>query len=167
MPSGSAPGERRGGRGKGTPNKATEIKRMMADLLATPEGKEMLAAAMAQAQQAPRGTKKALDGLREMTMLASALVAMNQPNKQGDGTLVVADHDRLQNYLTIAMRGFADLARFESPTFKAIAVADVTPPGPLPAAANNNGRKVIDYAGLTDDELAREYAAKVSQARGG
>lgn len=126
MPGGKPKGlGRSGGRTKGTPNKATQYKQMMADVLASPEGRVLLGEAMRTVQQPAKGTKRAIDVLREMMLLAGSLVAIYQPTRDEAGKVTVAEPQKLETYLTLCARTAADLARFESPTFKAIAVQEV------------------------------------------
>lgn len=130
-------GPRHGGRTKGTPNKATLQKQMIADVLASAEGRALLGDAMKNLQQPAKGTKRAVDVLREMMMLSGSLVALYQPKRnEQTGAIEVTDSQKLETYLTICARTAADLARFESPTFKAVALQEVPPAPQMPAGAD-------------------------------
>lgn len=133
-----APGLKTGGRGKGSINKATVIKQMVTESLASPEGRAALADALQKLTAPLPGQKKAVQVLREMMMLSGTLVAINQPKPNAAGELEVKDNDRLQAYLNIAVRASDGLAKYESPTFKAIAVQEV-PPVPQGASAQAGG----------------------------
>lgn len=127
MTKGAAPGTRRGGRTKGIPNKATIIRQMVTESLETPAGREVLAEAMQKLTAPPAGQKKATQVLRELMMLSGSLVALHQPKPNEQGLVEIKDNDRLQSYLTIAVRAAGELAKYESPTFKAVAVSEVPP----------------------------------------
>lgn len=135
-----ARGMKTGGRTAGTPNRATLQKQMIREVLESSEGRALMAENMRAMQQAPKGGKKAVDVLRELMLLSHTLVGMNQPRRDAAGELIVENADRLQQYLAIAVRASSELARFESPTFKAIAVQEVPPP---PAAHADGDAKVI------------------------
>jgi len=148
---------RTGGRSKGTPNKATQYKQMMAEVLASPEGRVLLGNAMRTAQQAPKGQQKAIETLRELMALGRTLVALNQPIKQPDGTTVLPDdrHEKLQVYLPIAVRAAAELAKYESPTFKAVAVQEVPP---APEERPGDGAQVVgSLSKRTQQDAAAVY----------
>ncbi|MDE2101668.1 MAG: hypothetical protein KGL39_30760 [Patescibacteria group bacterium] len=134
-----ARGNKTGGRTKGTPNKATLVQQMVTEALETPAGREAVAQALQKLTAPPSGQKKAVEVLREMMMLSGSLVALHQPKRDAAGNVTVENHEKLQAYLNIASRTAADLARFESPTFKAVAVQEVPP---MPQAQGAEGGNV-------------------------
>lgn len=129
-------GRKTGGKQKGTLNKATQVRMMVEESLQTPAGREALARAMQQLTAPPTGQKKAVEVLREMMMLSAALVSLHQPKRdQATGTVTVENHEKLQAYLGIAVRAAAEVAKYESPTFKAVAVQEVPPLPQAPPGA--------------------------------
>ena len=159
MPAGRPKGlGRSGGRSKGTPNKATLQKQMIAEVLASPDGQKMFAEQMRAMQQPARGQKKAVETLRELMALSQALVAMHQPQRGADGKLVLDPpaHEKLQVYLPVAVRAASELARYESPTFKAIAVAPV-PPAPAERPGEKDGNVIQSLEKRSPQDAAAVY----------
>lgn len=135
MPRGSKPGERRGGRAKGVPNKKTR------------EQRELQRIAAEQARDEVRkshkpGKKLGKDLIEDYMMAFHGMAAMHQNNiasaLQGGGSPAKADLDGFKEWGSMVVDAARRLAPFQSPTFKAIAVVapppgtNVTPNGELP-----------------------------------
>lgn len=145
MPRGAAPGERRGGRGKGTRNKATlERERIAAEI-----------AARTVADARATGKKLAKDVLEEFMLLFAGMAASYQPWPVGLGKNPGENVGQFEKWARLACEQAAKLAPFQSPTFRAVMVSiPGTPGGPaLPAPREDN---VIE---LTDQNaIARVYS---------
>lgn len=139
MPRGAKPGERRGGRASGTPNKRTLTKRFLAEILETAEGKALIGEAIKHHQPKMSG-KKAIEVLDTLMNLTMGLVARHQPrpNQSGQETNVTADEGKFREYLGLATTAAKELAKYQSPTFKAVAVQEVPPPPSLPDGRVSN-----------------------------
>ena len=157
-----ARGMKTGGRKAGVPNKKTVIASMVEDALASPAGRELVAQAVQKLAQPPKGGKKAVDVLREMMMLSGLLVAQNAPTRDESGVVVPGNDEKLQAYLPIAVRAAAELAKFESPTFKAVAIADV--PAAPGAPAGGDAKVVESIEKRSQQDAAAVYMRLV---RGG
>lgn len=121
---GSKPGERRGGRKRGTPNKRTEEKKLLP--------------LMEQARAHGAGHKLAKEVIEEFMIVAAGTAARYQPRpRQEDGqeegkfkeTNKLANPDLFEKWAKLAVAWATDLAPYQSPTFRAIVVA---PPPPDP-----------------------------------
>lgn len=166
---GAAPGERRGGRTKGIPNKATVVKKLAVEALSSKEGKEAVVEAFAKATMTGNGVlkvrgKRAVEILDDIAKMFLGLAAQYQPRPDPvtkQETNQKADVDRFALYLGQAQRAAAALAPFQDPTFKAIAVQDVPPP-----PKENDGAQVIDsMAKRTQQDAGEVYARLVRGAR--
>ncbi|HEY6030475.1 MAG TPA: hypothetical protein VIU44_07930 [Gaiellaceae bacterium] len=130
------------------------MKQLVAESLKTEEGREALKGALAELTQPPPGKKKGVEMLREAAVLSMALVALYQPKRnETTGVVTVTDTEKLQGYLAIAVRATSELATFESPKFKAIALTEV-PPAPPPAAAGVDGKAIRK---MTQQDAANAY----------
>lgn len=122
---GSRPGERRGGRKPGIPNRVTAERLEVARLAATQGklGKEVL---------------------EELMVRFSELACKFQPD--GFDTAVVQDWAKTKNYdrfvqlATLARDTARELAKYQSPTFKAVEVS-----APAPAVEASDGKKVTRF----------------------
>jgi hypothetical protein len=149
---GSAPGERRGGRQKGTLNKRTVAKIM--------EASDQASAALRS------GKKLAMHVLDDFMQLTAGMAAHYQPAPPGAPANPHANEQKFWHAVE-HVRDFAKaLAPYQSPTFKAIAV--VAPPsqdlGMVPTASGSlprpQGENVID---LTDaEQLTRVYKRRIA-----
>lgn len=144
-------GQKTGGRTRGTPNRRTQQKQMLDELMRE-HGEDYVAGVLKKLQQAPRGTTKGLDMLRELAVLAKNCVAIYQPKQGADGKPQVEQPERLQSFLGIAVKAVAELTRYESPTFKAIAVQEV--PAPVGQAVSGESAKVIGLLGKRSQQDA-------------
>jgi hypothetical protein len=107
---GSKPGERRGGRQRGTPNKTTMERLLRAER----------ETAVAQAE----GRKLAKEVLDDFMVLFAGMAAHHQPMPRGQAAPPgrQPDEAKFEKYARLAIATAADLAPYQSPTFKAIAV---------------------------------------------
>ncbi|MEA2934534.1 MAG: hypothetical protein QOD74_1180 [Variibacter sp.] len=105
---GSKPGEHRGGRAPGTPNKATLERLLRAERDAT---------------QAD-GRKLAKEVFEDFMGLFAGIAAFYQPLAPGQPTPAGRrpDESKFEKYARLAVGTAADLAPYQSPAFKAIAV---------------------------------------------
>ena len=167
MPRGSKPGEHRGGRKKGSPNKKTlealERRRVLAENAEKAEAEK--AALVAESAKVAK-LKLGKDVLEEFMMLFAGMAAFYQPHPEWrprldtDGKPVL-DNGRpvLENanpnmsepqflrYAVLARDTAKDLAPYQSPTFRAIVVA------PAPDHDKSDRRRftlnVFEYSTLT------------------
>lgn len=135
MPRGSAPGERRGGRAKGVLNRKT-IERQEVERLAAEQARDEMRKAQSQQKKLGKDILEdymfAFHGLaaRYQNNIATALQSGRDPN--GD------DVAAFKEWGTLTVETARHLARFQSPSFKAIAVVApppgtvITPSGDLP-----------------------------------
>ena len=128
MPRGAKPGERRGGRGKGTLNKATleslERERIRSQIDVATAGAERT---ITQAQAI--GRKLAKDRLEELTEIFIGAAAYFQPRSSAIGEANQnADWDKFEKWGRLAMDCASKLAPYQSPTFRAIMVSAPPPP---------------------------------------
>lgn len=115
---GSKKGERRGGRAKGTPNKATRERHLLAQRIAAE-------------QQGKPGRKLAKEVLDDLMHTALGMAAKYQPLPAGVVPMngQKPDEAKFVEYLKLA-GGFAtDLAPYQSFRFKAVLMSQETPPG--------------------------------------
>jgi len=128
MPSGSKPGERRGGRKLGTPNKATDHAEMLARRIV--EDADRAAAAV----KGEPGRKMSEEVLREFMELFAGMAAYHQPLPKGAPVPAGRDPDehKFEKWARLTVKVAADLIPYERPSFRAINV-------PAPAAAPGAG----------------------------
>jgi hypothetical protein len=107
MPRGAKPGERRGGRSQGTPNRATAERARLAEL--------GVAAARA------RGERLGKETLRTYMLLYDERATYYR-------TPPHANEAKFEKYARFAVDCARWLAPYESPTFRSIAIAPQTPP---------------------------------------
>jgi len=122
MPRGSVPGEQRGGRPPGIPNKATLQRVARAE-------QEMLDAKAA-------GRKLAKDVLDDFMQLFAGMAAHYQPrpNRQGIEPNPNQSEPLFEKYAKLAVEAAKHLAPYQSPTFRAIMIA------PPPDASTRRGK---------------------------
>ena len=152
MPRGASKGERRGGRTAGVPNKATIQRAIEAEA-------EMTAAEV-------NGKKLGKDYLEEWVSAFHNMAAFYQ-NKcalafQGRGEPSAADKAELERWGKLVVSTARDLAEFQSPKFRAIAVA------PAPAGGGINAKVVTGNVVPLDDNVgaSRIYRSLIKQAVG-
>lgn len=133
---GAAPGERRGGREKGTPNKATIERALIAEATA--------------ADARINGKKLAKDVLEEFMFLFAGMAAAHQPLPPNAVSPPghKADEAKFEKWARLACAQAAELAKYQSPTFRAV---QVTASQPLP---NSPGGKQIDGEVIRLDQLS-------------
>lgn len=117
MPNGVRPGERRGGRKKGTPNKATRER-------------ALLAKRVVEEQQGKPGRKLAREVLDDFMHLFTGMAAVYQPLSPGrlPDLHQVPDEKRFLEFAQLAITTAAQLAPYQSPKLKAVFVTQETPP---------------------------------------
>lgn len=138
MARGAAPGERRGGRAKGTPNKATieRAVRAEADVI----------------KHEVSGKKLAKDVLEDFMFLFAGMAAAYQPLPPGAAVPAGREPNegKFEKWATLAVKTAADLAKYQSPTFRAHAVT-TTMPAPLPKDVHG---KIIEGTVIKLDQIA-------------
>lgn len=129
---GAKPGERRGGRAAGTPNKATIARERAAQAIAD-AGKApiVLAPAKVDPEQAAiavraKKSKLAIDVLEEFMRVFAGMAARQQPRYDSDGKLIAGNPGEFERWARLTVVTADRLAPYQSPTFKALAV--VAPP---------------------------------------
>lgn len=110
MPRGASPGERRGGRTKGTPNKVTIAKAV--------EAERKLA------EMRMKGIRPGLDIMRDFMTVFAGMAAKYQP-REGNNS---ADEKKFYQWADLAFDAAAKVTEFESPKFRAIVVSPPPPP---------------------------------------
>ena len=126
---GAAPGERRGGRKKGTPNRKVNAIDFVADLHGLPR---------------PTTHKLAKERLRELMEIFIGAAAHFQPSvRPGDAPKPHGDWNRFMEFGRLGMECAAKLAPYESPTFRAIMVTHGGSAADAPAPAKHPGAEVI------------------------
>jgi hypothetical protein len=153
MPRGAAPGERRGGRAKGTLNKRTTEALLKA----------------AQTIDAAREGRIELgkDVLDRMMKLAEGAASVHRPWTQADvdagrAAAVGGDWDRFGLWFDRTVFCAKELAKYQSPTFKAIAV-QVTPDVSRDRLPPPSDPKVVN---IDDPEaLQRVYKLRIAGVR--
>lgn len=132
---GAAPGERRGGRAKGTPNKATTERALIAEA-------EVI-------KHEVNGKKLAKDVLEDFMFLFAGMAAAYQPLPPGSPVPLGREPNegKFEKWATLAVKTAADLAKFQSPTFKAVAVSMAQP---LP----KSGGKTIEGKVIKLDQIS-------------
>lgn len=150
MPGGGSH-HRRGGRQKGTPNKRTQ--------------EALLKQAMEVHQSAKTGKKLAKDVLDDLMQLTVGMAGVYQPDPPDrPGLNPYASEEKFWKCVEMARDFATALAKYQSPTFRAIAV-HVSPENqderrPGPDGARQVEGKVID---LNDAEaLARVYKRRIA-----
>lgn len=140
---GTEPGNRRGGRKKGTPNKTTVERALVAEQV------------LARAEM--RGEKLAKEVLNEFMKTFAGMAATYQPLPPG---VMMAPSGRdpnepmFEKYARLAVDTAHKLAAYQSPTFKAILM-----PTPVQEPARPTGDNVID---ITDpNAISRAYLKMV------
>lgn len=113
MPRGCKPGERRGGRIKGKPNKATIERALIAEI------------------EAGSGDKLAKERLADYARMFDAMAKFyapvaGKPNKRGKIKIISGDVALFERWARLASDTWAKLAPYQSPTLRAITV--VPPP---------------------------------------
>lgn len=173
MPRGAKPGEGRGGRVKGSLNKRTEARlralaeagRAVAAGEVAPEGEfspEKAAAAAEVLTAPPR--KRSKDILEDLVHLFMAMAGYHQTVPDGmpvpEGRK--PDYEKFITYARLAMEAADRHAKYQDPTFRAVAV--VLPPAgspgapaPLPAPGGNVVQ-LLDAA-----ELAKVYQRRIKR----
>lgn len=130
MPSGARPGERRGGRPKGGRNKST-IERLERAALDA-RGKEAEKAIIA---GRATGTKLAKEVLEDFMHLFAGIAGTHQPYPPTQPQNVNYDEDKFERYAKLTIDTARELAKYQSPQFRAIVVA------PAPDANKGQERK--------------------------
>jgi hypothetical protein len=138
MPRGARPGERRGGRIKGVPNKATIAalnKRKIIDQIAKQTGTSS-AVATAVLSKAAGYRKLAVEELEEVLPIIKSVVAYHQVKVMRAGPTgaleITGALDDFKEWLRLFIETCAKLAPYQSPTFKAIAVMEPQSSGKPP-----------------------------------
>lgn len=133
MPRGASKGERRGGRAKGTPNKATLERALIAE-------QEIERAKSS-------GRKLAKEYLQEFLPVLAGMAAHYQPLPTGmpipEGR--APNEAKFEKWFGYVLETASKLAPYESPTFRAIVVA---PPPPQ----NKGGRVTVFTLTIFDEE---------------
>lgn len=132
-----ARGRKTGGRRRGTPNKATLEKALVA------------ARSIADAKAA--GKKLAKEVLEDFMLLFAGMAAHFQPVSPSRAPNLYADEEKFLRYSQAAIDCASKLAPYQSPTFKSVAVSPETAPPPME----------LDYSEITrvndPNALARIY----------
>lgn len=154
MARGAKPGERRGGRSIGTPNKTTIEKALIA------------AQVVEDAQRT--GKKLAKEVLEEFMMLFAGMAATYQPLPPGMPVPAgrKPDEKKFIQYAVLARDTAKDLAPFQSPTFRAVAVT-VSPTG-VPNGAPGANAKTINgkVVNLADQQAVGKIYQRVLSGGG-
>jgi hypothetical protein len=123
---GSKPGERRGGRQKGTPHKATQARRDIAKALTHPETKAAIGELLHGEILKPANEEeiKSLEQMKVFLRLLSTLVEKYGPDPNDkDGKFV--DEERFFKCLDYALECGRAVMPFEHPTFKATILNEI------------------------------------------
>lgn len=171
MPRGAKPGQRQGGRTKGTLNKRTEARlralaeagRAVAAGEVAPEGEfspEKAAAAAEVLTAPPR--KRSKDILEDLVHLFMAMAGHHVP----EGLPVPAgskpDHEKFVTFARLAMEAADRHAKYQDPTFRAVAVAIAPAASPgAPAGLPAPGGNVVQL--LDAAELAKVYQRRIKR----
>ncbi len=126
---GSVKGERRGGRQKGTPNKAN-VERAL------------LAKRIMEEQQGRPGRKLAREVLDDFMHLFMGMAAIHQPLPDGvaAGPGQKPDEAKFLTFAGLAVTTAEKLAPYQSSRLKAIMISQETPPGGLTAGPGQDGQ---------------------------
>ena len=168
MPRGARPGERRGGRLKGSLNKTTReklAKANIAEQIAEQIGTPGSATAVA-LQKAMAGRKLAREEVEEIVPIIKGVVAHVQRQvmvQNATGAVEIAkgsDLGELKDWLRLFVDTCLKLAEFQSPKFRAVMVAAAAPGDSGASSSAADGGKVINL----DDAVgaARVYKRIVS-----
>lgn len=133
MPRGAKPGERRGGRVKGIPNRTT-IERLEKERIAN----QLLEAARAETKlehARGRGNKLAKDVIEDFMNLFAGIATTCQPYPPNQPQNPNYDPDRFEKYARMTVEAARELAKYQSPQFRAIVVA------PAPDKTDNTAKR--------------------------
>jgi hypothetical protein len=123
MPRGAKPGERRGGRAVGTQNRATREREILAQRIADEQNMKAAAGQM---------RKLGKETLEEFMIMFGGLAAAFQPagqsREQLDAWASSKKEAMFEKYATLSVMAAQYLARYQSPTFRAVVIAP--PPDP-------------------------------------
>lgn len=159
---GASPGERRGGRAKGTKNKATIARERAAAAIeakeARPPNPGTAITVREAARQVRSGSKLAIDVMAEFMMLFRGMAARYQPRYDGAGNQITGNESKFIEYAKLAVMTGDRLAPYQSPPIKAMPAPSPVPtpedqPAPRPAAGGENVVPLHDPA-----RAARVYA---------
>lgn len=114
MGRGSSPGERRGGRGKGTPNKKTVERQMVSQWVD---------------ERTKPKHKLAKEVMEDFMMYFARRAAQFQPLNPDGSVNPTANDSKFMELGKLACEVAAKLAPYQSPTFRAITVAPAPPTG--------------------------------------
>ena len=143
-------GHRYGGRQKGTPNKKTQ--------------QRLLQVAMDQHDSAKGRKKLAKDVLEDFMHLTAGMAAMYQPRHPDAPQNPHQNEEKFWKCVELTRDFATALAKYQSPTFKAIAVQTQPPSETEPVTINQDGKNVI---ALNDPvALTRLYRMRITQVRG-
>lgn len=121
MPRGARPGERRGGRVKGIPNRKTierlEKERIANDLLEAAKAETKLEHARG------RSTKLAKDVIEDFMNLFAGIATTCQPYPPSQPQNPNFNEERFEKYARMTVDAARELAKYQSPQFRAIVVA--------------------------------------------
>jgi hypothetical protein len=143
MPRGAMPGERRGGRKKGKPNKATLERAALAErIIAEQQGKP--------------GRKLGKELLEDFALMFGSLAASFQPIGTGANGVVTRDDVRkwaaspdepyFEKYAKLAAKCAGDFADFQSPRLGRVQVAEPSPKPGVPTVKRFTIR-IFDHNG--------------------
>ena len=142
MARGAVPGERRGGRAKGQPNKATIEKAVVAERIMHEVGMT--------------GRKLGKEMIEEFAIMFGGLAAAVQPVGTGpDGQVTKSDIDRwlgtrhetaFERYSKLALKAATELADFQSPRFAPVS-ASAPPPKPQGPIIKKFTIRIFDHNG--------------------
>jgi|SRR5262245_23899624 len=156
MPRGAKPGQRRGGREKGTPNKLPKGERALVKLDRAESEVRVLVAAGEQI------TTLGKDRLAELDQWAYSLAQKFAP-KEKDGRLYWdndGDELRFMRFMSFCGKCAAARAQFESPRYSAIAVANQG--DQTPDIYKRNPRQVLEE--MVTRWIAADEAEKAARA---
>ncbi len=138
-------GTRYGGRNKGTPNKAT-VER------------ELIAQRIAEQQRQQPGRKLAREVLDDLMHTFLGMAAKHQPLPEGVVPMQGQTPDPLKfvEYASLAGTFAKDLAPYQSPKFKATIALNETTPGGVPLSASNVGPAIEQMTAQQAYRLLRD-----------
>lgn len=153
MPRGSAPGERRGGRAKGTPNKKTVAKRAI-------EAEVIARTGLPDVRSKP-DRPLAKEQLQEMLPILKSYVAFFQPTYEGMPFQNKTGKEReFLMYFDLFLSTARALAPYESPTYRALDMRAT-----LPANQGIDPMQVMRaMLDEIDNETRRERAERIKVA---
>ena len=154
---GSKPGERRGGRKRGTPNRKDVEKAEQLRLAAANAGFPVPAKAVPI-------KKLGKEILEEFMMVFAGMAASYQPAPPGQPPRPNQDEVKFRQYAELAVDTADRLADFQSPKFRAIAVtappADPNRPAPVPG----DDAKIVELAKVDPQRAADSYRRFIAAA---